>query len=141
MATTQKIRVVLEVDLTYDEQARSSYLLGTGANDTDTAYAHALLSALQDDPVRYVEFVKTVVVGGIQVFEEGRELVGLSGISCPYTAGLTLLEQVIPQLSPEAQAHFYLANQEHWFSQSVDMIYNALSATPTKMTVEYPVVQ
>jgi hypothetical protein len=141
MATTQKIRVVLEVDLTYDEQARASHLPGTAVNETDTAYARALLAALQTDPVRYVDFIKTIVMNGIQVFEEGRALVGLSGISYPYEAGLEILEQVIPQLSPEAQAHFHLANQESWFSDSVDTIYNALSATPTKMSVEYPVIQ
>jgi hypothetical protein len=143
MATTQKIRVVLEVDLTYDEHARSSYPLGTNADAAesaiDTAFAHVLLAALREDPVRYAEFVKTVVVGGIQVFEECRELVGLAGIGCPYTTGLTILQQVIPQLSPEAQAHFQLANQEDWFSESVDTIYNAVKATPTKMSVEYPV--
>ena len=141
MVTTQKIRVVLEVDLTYYEQARANRRLGTTANDTNTAYARALLAALQDDPVRYVDFIKTIVMNGIQVFEEGRALVGLSGMDSPYTAGLEILEQVIPQLSQEAQTHFHLANQENWFSESVDTIYNALSATPTKMTVEYPVIQ
>jgi hypothetical protein len=83
----------------------------------------------------------THTMNGIQVFEEGRALVGLSGINSPYTAGLEILEQVISQLSPEAQVHFNLANQKNWFSESVDTIYNALSATPIKMTVEYPAVQ
>lgn len=141
MATTQKIRVVLEVDLTYDEQARASHLPGTAVNETNTAYARALLTALQTNPSRYIDFIKTIVMNGIQIFEEDRALVGLSGMDSPYTAGLEILEQVIPQLSPVAQAHFHLANQENWFSESVDTIYNALSATPIKMTVEYPVSQ
>lgn len=49
MAITQKIKVVLEVDLTYDEQARASHLPGTAVNETDTAYAR-LTSRPADRP-------------------------------------------------------------------------------------------
>jgi hypothetical protein len=143
MARTQKINVVIEVELTESDQIIPDDCTTTTQSaaeiQADQEHEQALLDALRADPTRYTAFIKTIVVGSMEEILVNRLLPQLSQLGHPYTAGLKVLKELVPGLPGPAQAHFQQGLHDQWFSDGTMSVFNAVQAVPVHLTVEYPV--
>jgi len=150
MTHTQKIKVVLEVDLTEEDRIIPRRSLQYLDNDSDTlvemdeqspsdlVHEQTLLTALQADPLRYAEFVRTLVIYSLDILGMNEGFARLASLKDTCTASLQVLEEVVPHLPPAARAHFQQTKQEGWLSEGTGSVYNAIQVTPVSLRVEYP---
>jgi len=143
MARTQKINVIIEVELTESDQiipdpsTKSS--ASTAETQADQAHEQALLDALRADPTRHAAFIKSVVISSVEEILLHRMIPELSEFGHPYAASLKVLKELVPGLSDPAQTHFQQGMLEDWFSEGTMSVFNAVQAKPVQLTVEYPV--
>ena len=143
----KKVKVIIEVELTEHTHIPAAMLAeqlsysrqpfpAAPESPGDALHMQALLEALQADAARYREFVRTVVVGSLEVLGVNNLLTSLAQLRSPYDASLTVLEELIPQLPPASQHYFQRAEQEGWLSESTEGIFCAIQARPLTLRVE-----
>ncbi|MCB2380474.1 hypothetical protein LGH70_22970 [Hymenobacter sp. BT635] len=145
MASPQIVKVVIEVELVDDTTVAVTHAASgqrANAEGAETEqYEQAMLAALRADPASYIEFVKNAAIGSIEAFGVSRELGGLAQVRSYFTANVTLLEKLIPNLPADAQRYFQQATQEGWLADGMELVFDTITATPVKLTVEYPPAQ
>ena len=148
MTRPQKLNVIIEVELIERDQIiptsfwQNGSAAGTGtAADlhADQAHEQVLLDTLRADPARYAEFIRTIVIGRVEDILVNRLIPELSQVGHSYTASLQVLEELLPCLPRAAQEHFQQGMREGWLSEGTESVFNAVQATPLRLTVHYPV--
>lgn len=145
MTRTQTIQIVIEVQLTEHAQiiphpphpvvARHASPAERFANE---GHEQALLETLRADPERYAEFIRLLLVEVLAEYEANRQLVALAQIPDSAVAGYNLLQDLVPRLSPAAQAYFHRAQREQRFADTVESVFNVVEVVPLRIRVEYP---
>jgi hypothetical protein len=143
MASSQKVKVVIEVELVDDENAPVPYTIVSNLTATELAenkrHERAMLTALRADPASYAEFVKNTIIGSIDASGVNREISELAQVRDYYTACVAVLQNLIPRLPADAQQYFQQATREGWLADGTDLVFDTIKATPLTLTVEYPV--
>ena len=138
MARTQKINVVIEVELRESEQILPRPSSADSDLTGDQSHEQTLLNALRDEPERYAEFVRLTVISSVEAYGAAHMLIGLARIQDTYTASLDVLEKLLPRLPQATQAHFQEGIEKGWISEGTDSVFNAVQAKPVSLAVEYP---
>ncbi|MCB2410754.1 hypothetical protein [Hymenobacter lucidus] len=145
MASSRKIKVVIEVELVDDDNAPANYTivsdLSAAELEVSKQHEQAMLAALRADPASYAEFVKNIVIGSIEASGVNREISELARVRDYYTASVAVLQNLIPKLPAEAQQYYQQATREGWLADGTDLVFDTIKATPLTLTVEYPVEQ
>jgi hypothetical protein len=147
----KKVKIIIEVELSEQEHVIDStpnpldHSLRLGIDMKDATleeqmnlqHAQLLLDALRADPASYAEYVKCIIIGSLEGIEINKMIPSLANIECTYSAGLAVLESLLPKLPPNTQHHFKQAIQQGYISECTELVYNSFKACPISLAVNH----
>jgi len=140
MIRSKKLLVTIEVDLLESDHVTLDATTPADLPEAQAELAHeqALLDALRADPVRYADFITTLVVGRLEGLRITRMVPELANLDDAYTASVEILESLIPELPPTAQAYFQQDIHPGWVLGCLESIFEAIQVNPLRLTVAHP---